>query len=726
MAIRQTTHVLKNSDIVNRPLPASLLKGEPIINTADGIMYFSGVTTSTSEWTPAGTGVTEQTFFEVGSNLYDLRLRNRLTQYEGQSGGSLTGKFLSGTSTGFVLADISNIQGIDRYVTGSTFTAATNDTNTQYSELQYNIPLAGGPYFINTEDTFTTGGTYDNNTKLITFDKNDATSFTVDLISIDTNDTYVTGGTNTAATTSSPNGTISLLYNQDVVPGTYSLPYSDVFLTGFTYLNNNFTLLDNSGNTYSQVVNDFTGLTINGNLTVTGNTSLQGLTATTISATTYQNLPVTADTFTTGFTYSDNTFTIARNQGLPSLTATINTVTGLTINGNLTVTGNTSLNALTANTISATTITADTITATDYLNLPSPDDLTIEVVNDFVRLKDIVSAPTGGTRTFLGNIVVASGFTATTISATTYQNLPTDVRVTGATYNNNTFTYTNNTGGTFNVSFNTVTGLTVNGNLTVTGNTSLQGLSATTISATTYQNLPATTDTFTTGFTYSDNTFTISRNQGQPDLTATINTVTGLTINGDLTTTGTTSLQTLSATSVFVSGFVPTQVVYVGSSGELIGENAFTYTEGTHTLNVVNIEASGDVVVQGSLTVFGPSVSAFTSNLYVEDPNVTLNYNPTGSTTVTSVNAGITIQDGNGVSSGDVNLDIVRMSNFTGLTSTEIPSVTEYTALTGYSNRGWVTQLNDIVIRSTDPTDDGLFNGIRVLGEFDTLDGGVY
>jgi len=726
MAIRQTTHVLKNSDIVNRPLPVSLLGGEPIVNTADGIMYFSGVTTSTSEWTPAGTGVTEQTFFEVGSNLYDLRLRNRITKYEGQTGGALTGKFLSGTSTGFVLADISNIQGIDRYVTGSTFTAATSNTNVQYSELQYNIPVVGGPYFINTEDTFTTGGTYNNGTKLITFDKNDATSYTVDLSSIDVNDTYVTGGTNTAATTSSPNGTISLLYNQDVAPGTYSLPYSDVFLTGFTYLNNNFTLLDNSGNTYSQVVNDFTGLTINGNLTVTGNTSLQGLTATTISATTYQNLPVTADTFTTGFTYSDNTFTIARNQGLPSLTATINTVTGLTINGNLIVTGNTSLNALTANTISATTITADTITATDYLNLPSPDDLTIEVVNDFVRLKDIVSAPTGGTRTFLGNIVVASGFTATTISATTYQNLPTDVRVTGATYNNNTFTYTNNTGGTFNVSFNTVTGLTINGDLTVTGNTSLQGLSATTISATTYQNLPVTADTFTTGFTYSDNTFTISRNQGQPDLTTTINSVTGLTINGNLTVTGVTSLQTLSATSVFVSGFVPTQVVYVGPSGELIGENAFTYTEGSNTLSVANIEASGDVVVQGSLTVFGPSVSAFTSNLYVEDSNITLNYNPTGSTTVTSVNAGITIQDGNGISSGDVNLDIVRMQNFTGLTSTEIPSVTEYTALTGYSNRGWITQLNDIVIRSTDPTDDGLFNGVRVLGEFDVLDGGVY
>lgn len=67
-----------------------------------------------------------------------------------------------------------------------------------------------------------------------------------------------------------------------------------------------------------------------------------------------------------------------------------------------------------------------------------------------------------------GNLSINS-ITATTISATTYQNLPIDIRVTGGTYNNsNTFTYTNNTGGTFNVLFNTVSGLTVNGSLTAT------------------------------------------------------------------------------------------------------------------------------------------------------------------------------------------------------------------------------------------------------------------
>jgi hypothetical protein len=39
-----------------------------------------------------------------------------------------------------------------------------------------------------------------------------------------------------------------------------------------------------------------------------------------------------------------------------------------------------------------------------------------------------------------------------TISATTYQNLPTDIYVSGGTYNSGVATFTNTTGGTFNVS----------------------------------------------------------------------------------------------------------------------------------------------------------------------------------------------------------------------------------------------------------------------------------
>jgi hypothetical protein len=56
----------------------------------------------------------------------------------------------------------------------------------------------------------------------------------------------------------------------------------------------------------------------------------------------------------------------------------------------------------------------------------------------------------GGTVTGATNFT--SGLTANTISATTYLNLPTDIRVTGGTYLNGNTTFTNNTGGTFTVS----------------------------------------------------------------------------------------------------------------------------------------------------------------------------------------------------------------------------------------------------------------------------------
>ena len=61
-----------------------------------------------------------------------------------------------------------------------------------------------------------------------------------------------------------------------------------------------------------------------------------------------------------------------------------------------------------------------------------------------------------------GNSSTEGTFSSYTISATTYQNLPTDVRVTGGTYSSGTATFTNNTGGTFNVTgFSTSSSLTV-------------------------------------------------------------------------------------------------------------------------------------------------------------------------------------------------------------------------------------------------------------------------
>jgi fibronectin-binding autotransporter adhesin len=436
MATRQTIHVLKNSDIIARPLPSTITKGEPIVNLADGIMLLSGVTQSTSGWTQSGPSGLQPNYFEVGSNLYDLKLRNKIASYNGLT--NLSGKFLSGTTSGFVLANISDI--------------------------------------ISSSDIYVTGGTY---------------------------------STGTATFTNNTGGTFNVT----------GFKTSDLVVTGGTY---------NSG----------TGVA----------------------------------------TYTNNT---------------------------------------------------------------------------------------GGTFT-------VSGFKTS------------DLVVTGGTYNAGTAVFTNNTGGTFNV-----TGF-------------------------------STGDTFTTGFTYTaaQNKLSILRNQGLPSLDVFVNSVSGLTVS-DLTTNRLVYTTTAGKLITGTASFDGTNMVLptggnltVGTGGLVVGSGGSAGTAGT-----------GDLIVNGNLTVFGGSVSAFTSQLYVEDPNVIFNYNPTGSSIATSVGAGVAIQDGNGITSGNVTFEIRNLNTFTGLTGSQIPSITEYSGTTGFGNRGWVTQLNDIIIRSTDPT---IPNGVRVLTEFDILDGGTF
>lgn len=419
MAIRQTRLVIKNNTVPNAPFSSvKLLKGEAIVNTADGILMFSGITSSTSQWTPAGTGG-NSTFFEVGSNLYDLKIRNKITAYSGIT--NLSGKFLSGTTSGFVLADISDIQGVDTYVTGGT--------------VSYN--------------------------------------------------------------SSNLNATLTLKRNDNV----------NVNITGLTDIHT-------------------TGSTLVGS-TAYFNTN-SSLSAYTLDLSSF--VP-TGDTYVTGFTYNPatNAFTISQD-GTPSLSAKILSVTGLTVS------------TLGSNRVVYTTSS--------------------------------------------GKLTTESGFEY------------------------------NQTGNTLTV-----------GNINV-------------------QNSVGT-------------------------------------------------------------------IANIGQGGLTIGSGGSIATPGL-----------GNLTVHGNFTVFGTTTTVATNELFVEDPQITLNYS-TGSTIVTSVSSGIKVQDGNGVASGHTYFTIGQMQNLTGLTPTQIPSVAEYTALTGYANRGWVTQLNDIVIRNTNKN-EGSPNGVRVLAEFDTLDGGSY
>lgn len=128
-------------------------------------------------------------------------------------------------------------------------------------------------------NTFVTGATTDNSNKTYTFTNNTGGTFTVTGLT----DVTVTGGTYSSST-----GIATLSNNTG---GTFNItgffkPSDDVKVTGFTYSNNLFTITNNTGGTNSVLVNTMTGLTINGNLNVTGLTTTTNLTATTISSST--------------------------------------------------------------------------------------------------------------------------------------------------------------------------------------------------------------------------------------------------------------------------------------------------------------------------------------------------------------------------------------------------------------------------------------------------------
>ena len=481
------------------------------------------------------------------------------------------------------------------------------------------------------------------------------------------------------------------------------------------------------------------------------------------------DIAAATNTYVTGGTWTPNTLTLGLNDGSSASPITIDTFNNLSlygttnVNGNLTITGTGLYNTTATGTnpfeiVNYTSLTAFSQTKEVYVtgitlsqsattsNNNQTYNLTyrgtpLETTNYTITVKDtFVTGGTydtsTGTITFVKNDATSfqvtgidgmdtfvTGGTITTAPSNSdndgviglkyNQNVPdgtytlpfTDTFVTGGTYSNGTITFSYNDSGKtpFQV-------------------TGIDG-----------------TDTYVTGFTYdsASNKLTISRNQGEPDLPVFIDTVSGLTI----------------------SNLTAGQVVYVGSDGKLKtdGTGEFAYNDGTNTLtlgttsgnlivnNPIGTTATfgqggvtigsggshstpgiGDLIVHGNFIVFGTGTTVATNELYVEDPQITLNYNPTGDTSSTSIASGIRVQDGSGTQGTDTYFTVSRLDTLTGLTGNQVPVVTEYTAGgVGNDNRGWLTQLNDIVIRNTN-LNNGAPNGVRVLAEFDTLDGGVY
>jgi hypothetical protein len=222
---------------------------------------------------------------------------------------------------------------------------------------------------------------------------------------------------------------------------------SNTFITATTYndLTNTITLTDNANTSFNVYIDSVSGLTVNGTIsatTISGGTLYgDGSNLTGIS---------TQDTFVTGGTYSNGTAIFTNNTGgtfnVTGFT-TGNTLQQVLVNGNIS-NGNNIIMSESDNIIFKyagynNSINTNTLTSNRVILFPDNSG-TVALLSD-------IQTFTGGTVTGATNFT--NGLSATTISATTYLNLPinTDVFVTGGTYSAGTITFTNTTGGTFNV-----------------------------------------------------------------------------------------------------------------------------------------------------------------------------------------------------------------------------------------------------------------------------------
>ena len=358
-----------------------------------------------------------------------------------------------------------------------------------------------------------TGLTYNTGTFSLDLDGPNGVLDTVNLSSL-ASDVVVTGGTydintGTATFTNVTGGTFN-------VTG-FLVGYTDLYVSGGTYSNGTITFTNTSGGTF-QVTGLTTGstTTISGEYlplsggTVTGNTIFtQGLTANTISASTYLGNIVTSISTVSGLSANTTTGNVLITNTSPDQTVTISGGTGITTGG----------------------------TYPNFTLVNSSPDQTVTI--------------SGGT-----GISTGGSYPNFTLVNSAPDQI---VTISGGTYTNIAGSYPN-----FNIS---ITGV-------------------------------SSADTFVTGFSYSNNTFTINRNQGQQNLTATINTVTGLTINGNLTAT-TISATTYQNLSNNLTG------LYLPLSGGTVSGNT-TFTQNMTVSNNVGI---GTTLPTARLTISGGSNS---------------------------------------------------------------------------------------------------------------------
>jgi hypothetical protein len=437
--------------------------GDTQIFMGTGVITFDGNLYTNNDLT--ADVINASTYYSGGTNLLNIINSQNIT------GGTFNNN--SDTLTLYKTnGSVVNVTGFtDYYTTGTTLIGTTAYFNRNDKLSAYTLDLSSF-----TADTFVTGVTFTNNQLLIV--KNDGTSvgtfintftgLTINGLlksnSISANtitanivtatkyiglpiDVYVTGGTYSNGVSSFVNNTGGTF----TVSG-YTTPFTGGTVTGDTIFTNGLTATTISATTYLGLPMDIDGyLALSGGTVSGGTLFTDGLTANTFSATTYYGLPL--DIHTTGFTFNPATYdiTIKGNDGVDytqnlGILATDMTITGGTYNintGVVTFTNNTggtfSVSGFSSGMTDSFTISANLSGETIQFNnnLQGPDFYSVSLSPILVNKFNV----SGGTVT--GATVFTNGLTANTFSATTYYNLPQDVYVTGSSFNTSSKTLRN-------------------------------------------------------------------------------------------------------------------------------------------------------------------------------------------------------------------------------------------------------------------------------------------
>lgn len=233
MAKRQTTFLIKRSNVPGKvPSASGLTLGELALNTADAILYTSGTTANSI----LPIGWDRLSIFSGGTVYAPVTIDSNLTVYSGFT-------FINGASDGYVL-------------TSDSFGNATWE------------PLQPTSAIYSNTSNFTSGVT-----KTITHNLN-TTNVLVQTIDTNTNELIYTYVDNYQL--DSVDVTIDETLNNVkvvVAGGSFVELSGATSVTAFTYNDaNTFTISNSNGSNYSATFNTVSGLTVNGNLGVSGKT----------------------------------------------------------------------------------------------------------------------------------------------------------------------------------------------------------------------------------------------------------------------------------------------------------------------------------------------------------------------------------------------------------------------------------------------------------------------